>query len=112
MKTFRTSQDDPRRSAARILDTAEGVIIALRRCNLNQAFVEIATTAKRHDVALISLADALVAIVQNDPTADLDANAVRAARETWGALLDGRARDRVVHEVLGQDDQDKPGVRP
>jgi hypothetical protein len=32
---------DPRRAGARILDTAEGVLIALRGCTLNQAFVEI-----------------------------------------------------------------------
>ena len=37
---------DPRRAGARILDTAEGVLIALRGCSLNQAFVEIVQTAK------------------------------------------------------------------
>jgi hypothetical protein len=42
---------DPRRAGARILDTAEGVLIALRGCTLNQAFVEIVRTAKRHNVA-------------------------------------------------------------
>jgi hypothetical protein len=37
---FGRSQD-PRRARARILDTAEGVLIALRGFTLNQAFVEI-----------------------------------------------------------------------
>jgi len=37
---------DPRRAGARILDTAEGVLITLRGCTLNQAFVEIVQTAK------------------------------------------------------------------
>jgi hypothetical protein len=35
---------DPRRAGARILDTAEGVLIALRGCTLNQAFIEIVGT--------------------------------------------------------------------
>jgi hypothetical protein len=45
LDTFGRSQD-PRRAGARILDTAEGVLIALRGCSLNQAFVEIVQTAK------------------------------------------------------------------
>jgi len=40
-----------RRAGARILDTAEGVLIALRGCILNQAFVEIVQTAKTHNVS-------------------------------------------------------------
>jgi hypothetical protein len=42
---------DPRRAGARVLDTAEGVLIALRGCSLNQAFVEIVQTAKAHNVS-------------------------------------------------------------
>lgn len=103
MKNSHAARDDPRRSGARILDTAEGIIIALRRCNLNQAFIEIMSTAKRHNVAPVSLADALVAIVQNHSTADLDADAVRAARETWGDLLDANRCDGVRPEVLMHD---------
>ena len=52
---------DPRRAGARIRDTAEGVLIALRGYTLNQAFVEIVQTAKAHNVSTRSLADALVA---------------------------------------------------
>ena len=55
---------DPRRAGGRILDTAEGVLIALRGCSLNQAFVEIVQTAKSHNVSTLSLADALVAMAQ------------------------------------------------
>ena len=64
LDTFGRSQD-PRRAGARILDTAEGVLIALRGCSLNQAFVEIVQTAKAHNVSTLSLADALVALTQN-----------------------------------------------
>jgi hypothetical protein len=85
---------DARRAGARILDTAEGVLIALRRYSLNQAFMDLMQTAKRHNVNTLSLADALVAIAENQPTHDLDDSAVAIARRTWGHLFgrDGHAR--------------------
>ena len=79
---------DPRRAGARILDTAEGVLIALRGCSLNQAFVEIVQTAKAHNVSTLSLADALVALTQNHGSQYGDDAAFLAARATWGHLLD------------------------
>jgi hypothetical protein len=80
-------QGDPRRAGARILDTAEGVLVGLRRYSLQQAFAEIVRTAKRHQVSPLSLADALVAIAQNHATFELDQKAVEAARNSWGHLL-------------------------
>jgi hypothetical protein len=80
---------DPRRAGARILDTAEGVLLALRGCTLNQAFVEIVRTAKSHNVSTLSLADALVAIAQTPSSHDIDDAAFVAARATWGELFDG-----------------------
>ena len=65
---------------ARILDTAQGVLIALRGCTLNQAFVEIVQTAKTRDVSTLSLADALVALAQNQASQDGDDAALVAAR--------------------------------
>ncbi|WP_199178040.1 hypothetical protein [Mycobacterium hubeiense] len=97
----RAPQHDPRRAGARILDTAEGVIIALRRCSLNQAFMTIVQAAKQHHVAPLSLADALVAIAQRDPTDDLDRNAVRVAREIWGPLLNGHRHNGTPCEEFG-----------
>jgi hypothetical protein len=79
--------EDPRRAHARILDTAEGVLIALRRCSLNQAFMEIMRTAKRGSVDPVTLADALLAIASGQLTSDLDENAVATARRAWGHLL-------------------------
>jgi hypothetical protein len=58
---------DRRRSADRILDTAEGVLITLRRYHLNQAFFELAQTARRHAIPPVSLADALVALHNDNP---------------------------------------------
>ena len=82
---------DPRRAGARVLDTAEGVLIALRGCSLNEAFVEIVQTAKAHNVSTLSLADALVALAQNHASQDGDDAALVAAGAAWGHLLD-RAR--------------------
>src|SRR6185295_9549628 len=87
---FGRSQNS-RRAGARILDTAEGVLIALRGCSLNQAFVEILQTAKAHNVSTLSLADALVALTQNHGSQDGDDAAFVAARAAWGPLFD-RAR--------------------
>jgi hypothetical protein len=90
LDAFGRSQD-PRRAGARILDTAEGVLIALRGCSFKQAFVEIVQTAKAHDVSTLSLADALVALAQNQRPQDAQDAAFVAARAAWGHLLD-RAR--------------------
>ena len=79
---------DPRRAGARILDTAEGVLIALRGCSLNQAFVEIVQTAKTHNVSTLSLADALVVLAQTQASQHDDDAAFVAARAAWGHLFD------------------------
>jgi ANTAR domain len=81
---------DPRRAGARILDTAEGVLIALRGYTHNQAFVEIVQTAKRHNVSTLSLADALVAMTQTQTSQNVDDAdaAFVAARATWGHFFD------------------------
>ena len=64
------------------------VLIALRGCTLNQAFVEIVQTAKAHNVSTLSLADALVALAQNQTPQDGDDAAFVAARAAWGHLVD------------------------
>jgi hypothetical protein len=93
LDTFGRSQD-PRRAGARILDTAEGVLIALRGCSLHQAFVEIVQTAKAHNVSTLSLADALVALTQNHGSRDGDDAALVAARAAWGHLFDRNRSSR------------------
>jgi hypothetical protein len=97
---------DPRRAGARILDTAEGVLIALRGCTLNQAFVEIVQTAKTHDVSTLSLADALVALAQNQSSQDGDDAAFVAACAAWGRLFDRSRSGRGVQF----DGDDVPGA--
>jgi ANTAR domain len=103
---------DPRRAGARVLDTAEGVLIALRGCTLNQAFVEIVQTAKRHNVSTLSLADALVAIAQTrafQTVDDADAAFV-AARAAWGHFFDQtppRRPTRAPRQRYDDEDENK-----
>ena len=95
---------DPRRAGARILDTAEGVLIALRGCSLNRAFVEIVQTAKAHNVSTLSLADALVALAQDQGSQDGQDAAFDAARTTWGHLFAvGRRPSRGMRFGRGDD---------
>ncbi|MCV7110104.1 ANTAR domain-containing protein [Mycolicibacterium setense] len=77
---------DDRRAGARALDTAKGIVVALRRCNTHEAFADIVEKAHRHRVGPICLAEALVAIAQNAPTCHLDGDAVTAARAMWMEL--------------------------
>ena len=107
MDTVGRSQD-PRRAGARVLDTAEGVLIALRGCSLNKAFVEIAQTAKAHNVSTLSLADALVALAQNQASQDGDDAALVAARAAWGHLLDRARPSRGAR--YGGDDRGVPSA--
>ena len=95
---------DPRRADARLLDTAEGVIIALRRCSMAKAFIELARTVQQHNLPPLSVADALLAIAENEPTDDLDPAAVRVARTTWGSLLGACSHRRNNHSVLCEPD--------
>src|SRR4051812_32916524 len=103
---------DPRRAGARILDTAEGVLIALRGCSLNQAFVEIVQTAKSHNVSTLSLADALVAMAQTQACPDVDDAAYAAAHATWGHLFEPAGPARAVRPPPRRRDDDEvvPGT--
>lgn len=75
------------RSGPRSLCAAQGVLVALRRCSLNEAFIDIVETAKRHNVAPLGLADALVAIAGNDLPQYFDDDVIAAAHHAWGGLL-------------------------
>ncbi len=63
------------------------MLVALRHCSLDEAFADIVQTAKRHSVAPLELADALVAIAENDLNRDFDDAVIAAVDEAWGPLL-------------------------
>ena len=71
-------------------------------CSLNHAFVEIVHTAKAHNVSTLSLADALVALAQNQASQNEQDAAFGAARAAWGHLLD-RAPSRGVRSAREDD---------
>ncbi len=72
-------------SRTRALDTAEGVLIGIRRIPAADAFDELVGAARRHGVSVFALAEALVALAGGAESPD--AAAVDAARTEWGALF-------------------------
>ena len=68
-----------------MLDRAQGVLIALRRCTVDAAFEEIGRASMRHRVPRLRIAAALVALAQDSP---LDVDATAAARYEWGSLFE------------------------
>ncbi|RYF58239.1 MAG: ANTAR domain-containing protein [Comamonadaceae bacterium] len=69
----------------RALDTAEGVLIGIRRIGTANAFDELVTAARRHGVSVFTLAEALVALAGENELPE--PTAARAARAEWGALF-------------------------
>jgi hypothetical protein len=82
---LRAARPDPARTDARMLDRAEGVLIALRGCTMDAAFEEIVSASKRHRVPTLCIAAALVALAHDSP---VDDDATAAARYEWGSLLE------------------------
>jgi hypothetical protein len=70
----------------RTLDKAEGILIALRRCEPTAAFCELVDAAVRYNVTVSDLATALVtmAVDHGGPCAQ---RARDAAHAEWGGLL-------------------------
>lgn len=91
---------ESRRVGARILDTAEGVLVALRRYRVDQAFVELMHTAQRHGINPVNLADALVAIAEDQICQEVDDAAAAVALATWGHLFGVSGRDGAPAEQL------------
>jgi hypothetical protein len=106
---------DSRRNAQRSLGAAQGVLVATRKYSLDDAFAEIIQTAKRHNVAPIELAEALVSIAEGRRNGGVVTEAMAAATEAWAALLErhieGAARRKylytqMVEPIPGADEAD------
>ncbi|MBU3059953.1 ANTAR domain-containing protein [Nocardia sp. NEAU-G5] len=74
------------RNDARMLDTAEGVLVALRRYSPADAFAEILDTAHQHRVPALGLARALVELAGADAPAVAPGPAA-VAHTAWGHLF-------------------------
>ena len=74
--------------SGRILDTARGILIGLRRCHSEAAFQELLVDAQRHKVPVFAMAWALVHLTcGGDKTPQTFTAAQSAARHEWGRLL-------------------------
>ena len=72
----------------RILDTAKGILIGLRRCRSETAFHELLTVAQRHRMPVFAMAWALVHLGDGgEHSAHTSADAQSAARNEWGELF-------------------------
>jgi hypothetical protein len=75
--------------AGRILDTARGIIIGIRRCPSEAAFDELLGAAQRHGVAVFAIAWALVRLAADSSTPSHDfVDAQLAAQYEWGHLFE------------------------
>jgi hypothetical protein len=74
-------------NSGRILDTARGILIGLRRCPSETAFDELHSAAQRHKVPVFALAWALVHLARDGETTPSFIEAQSAARDEWGSLF-------------------------
>jgi hypothetical protein len=91
--TRNSARGESTRTDARMLDRAEGVLVALRRCSIDDAFDEIVRASKRHRVPALRIARALVTLTENTGL-DADSHAISAARYEWGELLESSVATR------------------
>ncbi|MEC4764697.1 antitermination regulator [Mycobacterium sherrisii] len=78
-------------NSSRILDTARGIIIGLRRCRSETALDELHSAAVRHRVPVFAMAWALVHLAGDGEETSSFSEAQSAARHEWGQLFTGTA---------------------
>jgi hypothetical protein len=82
------SQISPDPQGGRMLDTALGILIGLRRCRSEAAFQELLVAAQRHRVPIAAMAWGLVHLTCGGDKSPETVNAAQsAARHEWGQLL-------------------------
>ena len=78
----------PDPQGGRMLDTALGILIGLRRCRSEAAFQELLVAAHRHRVPICAMAWGLVHLTCGGDRSLQTSNAAQsAARHEWGQLL-------------------------
>jgi hypothetical protein len=78
-------------NSGRILDTARGILIGLRRCPSETAFDELHSAAIRHRVPVFAMAWALVHLAGEGEKTPSFSEAQSAARHEWGPLFTRKA---------------------
>ncbi len=75
-------------NSGRVLDTARGILIALRRCPAETAFDELHNAAQRRRLPVFEIAWALVHLaVEGSTPCRSFVDAQSAARREWGQLF-------------------------
>lgn len=74
-------------NSGRILDTARGILIGLRRCASEAALDELHSAAIRHKVPVFAMAWALVHLAGDGEKTPSFVDAQSAARREWGSLF-------------------------
>jgi len=75
-------------SGRRVLDTAEGILIGLRRYRRDAAFSELLDVSRRNAVPVFALASALIELADGtERPADTALPAWSSAQREWGRLL-------------------------
>lgn len=74
-------------NSGRILDTARGILIGLRRCASDAALDELHSAAIRHKVPVFAMAWALVHLAGDGEKTPSFGDAQSAARSEWGPLF-------------------------
>ena len=72
---------------SRIMDTAKGILIGIRRCPSETAFHELLGAAQRHKMPVFAMAWALVHLANGGEKTHTSADAQSAARYEWGELF-------------------------
>lgn len=85
--TWAPTQTSHSPSSGRILDTAQGILIGLRRCRSDSAFDELHSAAQRHRVPVFAMAWALVHLAGEGERTPSFVEAQSAARHEWGELF-------------------------
>lgn len=75
-------------NSGRILDTARGILIGVRRCPADAALDELLSAALRHKVPVFAMAWALVHLAGEGDATPSFVDAQAAARQEWGALFE------------------------
>ena len=77
--------------SGRILDTARGILIGLRRCRSDAALDELHNAAIRHRVPVFAMAWALVHLAGDGEKTPSFGEAQSAALHEWGPLFESAA---------------------
>jgi hypothetical protein len=82
-------------NSSRMLNTAQGILIGIRRCHSEAAFNELLSAAQRHRVPVFAMAWALVHLASHGDTTPESCSARTAARREWGRLFPASAESTV-----------------